>query len=79
MLDGLAGFMERGAQQGLLRPAVPVRLAAQLLLDAVESDALRFALAVTPQEDAGADEGVDVLHPALLACLLGGEAREGAT
>ena len=79
MLDGLAGVMERGAQQGLLRPAVPVRLAAQLLLDAVESDALRFALAVTPQENAGADEGVDVLHPALLACLLGGEAQGDAT
>lgn len=74
MLDGLAGFLERAAQQGHFKPAVPVRLAAQLLLDAVESDALRFALAVTPQEEGGPQAAIDVLHPALLACLLGAPA-----
>jgi AcrR family transcriptional regulator len=74
LLDGLAGFMERGAGLGHFRPAVPVRLAAQLLLDAVESDALRAALYLVPQADAAPDESVDVLHPALLSCLLAGKA-----
>jgi hypothetical protein len=66
--------MERGAGLGHFRPAVPVRLAAQLLLDAVESDALRAALYLVPQADAAPDESVDVLHPALLSCLLAGKA-----
>lgn len=71
MLDALAGFIERGVGRGCFKPPVAARLVAQLLLDAVESDALRVALAVTPPADAASQPAVDVLDPALLRCLLG--------
>lgn len=66
LLQALTDCLERGVAQEGLRPAAPAALVAQWMLDAVESDALRCALC--PGQ---AEAGVQVLHPALLACLLG--------
>lgn len=66
LLDALADCLDLAVAQGGLQPAAPCRLVAQWMLDAVESDALRCALC------AGQDgAGMEVLHPALLASLLG--------
>lgn len=66
LLDALAACLDLAVAQGRLQPAAPSRLVAQWMLDAVESDALRCALCAG-QDDAG----TDVLHPGLLARLLG--------
>lgn len=66
LLQAFCDCLERAVAQGTFQPAAPCSLVAQWMLDAVESDALRCALCGGP-----ADADVQVLHPGLLACLLG--------
>jgi len=67
LVDALANAVERGAACGQFGTGAPAAVIAQVLLDAVESDALRAALAPDGQ---GRRAACDILHPALLAALL---------
>ena len=69
-LEGaLAQAVERGVACAQFGAGAPAAIVAQVLLDAIESDALRTALAPQGQ---GAHHGAagGILHPALLSALL---------
>jgi TetR/AcrR family transcriptional repressor of uid operon len=63
---GLAEALQEVARRERRRPALAAALQAQVLLDAIESDALRQGLGEAREADA------DVLDPGLLTALLGG-------
>ncbi|HDS1140384.1 TPA: TetR/AcrR family transcriptional regulator [Stenotrophomonas maltophilia] len=66
--QALADALQRIARRERRRPALTAGLQAQVLLDAIESDALRRGLGE------GSDARTAVLDPALLAALLGARA-----
>lgn len=66
--QALADALQALAQRERRRPALPATLQAQVLLDAIESAALRAGLGQMAETNAGS---VDVLDPALLAALMG--------
>lgn len=69
LVAALAAAIDRGIAGGAFAPGAPAPVVAQVLLDAVESDALRVALApARPDADRPAHCGI--LHPALLTSLL---------
>lgn len=63
---GLAEALQEVARRERRHPALSATLQSQVLLDAIESDALRQGLGEAREADA------DVLDPDLLAALLGG-------
>lgn len=68
-VDALAAAIDRGVAGRAFAPGAPATIVAQVLLDAVESDGLRVALAPL-RPDAERPGRCGTVHPALLASLL---------
>ena len=71
MLSALEAAIDDGNAEGLFTQRVPAVVVAQLLLDAVESDAMRRVLMRTPAQSASEQGEVYALDKNLLQALLG--------
>ena len=71
MLSALEAAIDDGDAQGIFTPRVPAAIVAQLLLDSVESEAMRRVLMRTPAQSGSEPGEVYALNSNLLQALLG--------